>query len=138
MSSGQKIQSSVERMFRIWRERKVYDNDFVQLLDQLLSGAAQSEEGGLSLPPFLSALFQRNDTRFSRSSGAIEAKVSGEVMASQPTSSVSFIEEAVDVTTPPPEPVPDFKVNMQCVNSSSLFYQLLCLITRPGFNVHCE
>ena len=42
--SGQKIQSSVERMFRIWRDRKVYDKVFVKQLDQLLSG--QSSEGG--------------------------------------------------------------------------------------------
>lgn len=42
LSSGQKIQSSVERMFRIWRDRKVYDKAFVKQLDQLLSG----EKGG--------------------------------------------------------------------------------------------
>ena len=43
-TSGQKIQSSVERMFRIWRDRKVYDKVFVKQLDQLLAG--QSSEGG--------------------------------------------------------------------------------------------
>ena len=45
LSSGQKIQSSVERMFRIWRDRKVYDKVFVKRLDQLLSGES-SEKGG--------------------------------------------------------------------------------------------
>ena len=38
LCSGQKIQSSVERMFRIWRERKVYDKVFVRQLELLLSG----------------------------------------------------------------------------------------------------
>jgi regulator of Ty1 transposition protein 103 len=41
---GQKIQSSVERMLRIWRERKVYDKAFVKQLDQLLSGSQPEEE----------------------------------------------------------------------------------------------
>ena len=47
--SGQKIQSSVERMLRIWRERKVYDKAFVKHLDQLLCGSQSEEEEGISL-----------------------------------------------------------------------------------------
>ena len=44
--SGQKIQSSVERMFRIWRERKVYDKIFVRRLDTLLSSGKSGQEEG--------------------------------------------------------------------------------------------
>ena len=43
--SGQKIQSSVERMFRIWRDRKVYDKEFVKCLDQLLAGQQEEKSG---------------------------------------------------------------------------------------------
>ena len=59
--SGQKIQSSVERMLRIWRERKVYDKAFVKQLDQLLSGS-QPEEEGIYLSTFQSGL--RDDAFF--------------------------------------------------------------------------
>ena len=43
--SDQKIQSSVERMLRIWRDRKVYGKAFVRHLEQLLSGKTDHEKG---------------------------------------------------------------------------------------------
>lgn len=33
---GEKIHTSVQRMFRIWKERKVYDNGFLRELEQLI------------------------------------------------------------------------------------------------------
>ena len=33
---GEKIHTSVQRMFRIWKERKVYDNGFLHELEQLI------------------------------------------------------------------------------------------------------
>lgn len=62
--SGQKIQSSVERMFRIWRDRKVYDKAFVKQLDQLLSGET-SEKGTpeLNLCPVRQCLSHRTHWR---------------------------------------------------------------------------
>ena len=40
---GQKIQTSVERMFRIWKDRRVYDNSFLKELEQLIEPARQSQ-----------------------------------------------------------------------------------------------
>jgi hypothetical protein len=40
---GQKIQTSVERMFRIWKERRVYDNSFLKELEQLIEPARQAQ-----------------------------------------------------------------------------------------------
>ena len=45
--SGQKIQSSVERMIRIWRDRKVYDKSFLKQLEQLLIGSSDDGGGGV-------------------------------------------------------------------------------------------
>lgn len=33
---GEKIHTSVQRIFRIWKERKVYDNGFLRELEQLI------------------------------------------------------------------------------------------------------
>lgn len=40
---GQKIQTSVERMFRIWKDRRVYDNSFLKELEQLIEPSRQSQ-----------------------------------------------------------------------------------------------
>lgn len=42
--SGQKFQTSVERVLRIWKERKVYDGQFVKEL-QLLIGEKRDDNG---------------------------------------------------------------------------------------------
>ena len=36
---GQKIQTSIERMFRIWKERRVYSNAFLKELEHLIEPA---------------------------------------------------------------------------------------------------
>ena len=40
---GQKIQTSVERMFRIWKERRVYDNSYLKELEQLIEPSRKSQ-----------------------------------------------------------------------------------------------
>jgi len=40
---GQKIQTSVERMFRIWKERRLYDNAFLKELSLLIEPAAKPQ-----------------------------------------------------------------------------------------------
>ena len=46
LSRGQKIQTSVERMFRIWKERRLYDNAFLKELNQLIEPSQKPEVAG--------------------------------------------------------------------------------------------
>lgn len=40
---GQKIQTSVERMFRIWKERRVYSNAFLKELEMLIEPVRKTQ-----------------------------------------------------------------------------------------------
>ena len=40
---GQKIQTSVERMLRIWKDRRLYDNAFLKELTSLIEPATKPE-----------------------------------------------------------------------------------------------
>ena len=48
---GQKIQTSIERMFRIWKERKVYSNAFLRELELLIE-PAKKVQANEPLPDF--------------------------------------------------------------------------------------
>lgn len=49
---GQKIQTSVERMFRIWKERRVYDNAFLKELELLIEPTRKAETPTKASPSF--------------------------------------------------------------------------------------
>lgn len=51
MIRGQKIQTSVERMFRIWKERKVYSNAFLKELEMLIEPVRKTQVNE-ALPDF--------------------------------------------------------------------------------------
>lgn len=51
MFRGQKIQTSIERMFRIWKERRVYSNAFLKELELLIEPVRKSQVNE-SLPDF--------------------------------------------------------------------------------------
>lgn len=40
---GQKIQTSVERMFRIWKDRRVYSNAFLKELELLIEPVRKTQ-----------------------------------------------------------------------------------------------
>lgn len=48
---GQKIQTSIERMFRIWKERKVYSNAFLKELELLIEPVRKTQVNE-ALPDF--------------------------------------------------------------------------------------
>ena len=48
---GQKIQTSVERMFRIWKERRVYDNTFLKELEQLIEPTRKPDVAATKAAP---------------------------------------------------------------------------------------
>lgn len=48
---GQKIQTSIERMFRIWKDRRVYSNAFLKELELLIEPVRKSQVNE-SLPDF--------------------------------------------------------------------------------------
>ena len=48
---GQKIQTSVERMFRIWKERRVYDNTFLKELELLIEPTRKPEVAAAKAAP---------------------------------------------------------------------------------------
>ena len=49
--SGQKIQTSIERMFRIWKDRKVYNSQFLRELETLIEPTKAPAAPVVELPP---------------------------------------------------------------------------------------